>query len=120
MCYDSNIRYRIVILYEIFTVQKVKRMDIKELDKEKAIGLMTKNLPVLRTMLHISQAELAELLGIGRQTLVAFETGKRTMTWNTFLSLLFVFSQREETRGLLPILGIYSEDLQAVYGGRDQ
>ena len=95
-------------------------MDIKELDKEKAVGLMTRNLRVLRTMLHISQAELAELLGIGRQTLVAFETGKRTMTWNTFLSLLFVFSQREETRGLLPILGIYSEYLQAVYGGRDQ
>lgn len=95
-------------------------MDVKDLDKEKAIGLMTKNLPVLRTMLHISQAELAELLGIGRQTLVAFETGKRTMTWNTFLSLLFVFSQRQETRGLLPILGIYSEDLQAVYGSRDR
>lgn len=93
-------------------------MDIKELDKKSAVEQMTKNLPVLRTMLHISQAELAELLGIGRQTLVAFETGKRTMTWNTFLSLLFVFSQRQETRDLLYILGIYSDDLKAVYGSR--
>lgn len=95
-------------------------MDINKINKDESIEIMTQKLPVLRTMLHISQAELAELLGIGRQTLVAFETGKRKMTWNTFLSLMFVFTQKKETRDLLYILGIYSDDLKSVYGDCDR
>lgn len=93
-------------------------MDLNMINKQEYIELMTRNLPVLRTMLHVSQAELAELLGIGRQTLVAFETEKRTMTWNTFLSLMFVFSQRKETRDLMNVLGIFSDELKAVYGDK--
>lgn len=95
-------------------------MDINRINKDEKIEIMTQKLPVLRTMLQISQAELAELLGIGRQTLVAFETGKRKMTWNTFLSLMFVFTQKKETRDLLSILGIYSDDLKSVYGDCDR
>lgn len=95
-------------------------MDINRINKDETIEIMTQKLPVLRTMLQISQAELAELLGIGRQTLVAFETGKRKMTWNTFLSLMFVFTQKKETRDLLYILGIYSDDLKSVYGDCDR
>ena len=92
-------------------------MNLEAINQEKAIQKMTQSLPVLRTMLQLSQAQLAELIGVGRQTLVAFETGKRTMTWNTFLSLLFVFSQRQETRELLNVLGIYTDELKRVYKG---
>ena len=42
-----------------------------------AIRNMTKNLSVLRTMLNLTQAELASIIGIGRQTLVAVENNKR-------------------------------------------
>ena len=83
--------------------------------KEKAIENMTKNMVTLRTMLHLSQAELATLIGMGRQTLVAIETRKRKMTWNTFLSLMFVFSQNKETDSLLEIFGIYSPEIKAIY-----
>ena len=83
--------------------------------KERSIENMTKNMVALRTMLHLSQAELAALIGVGRQTLVAIETRKRKMTWNTFLSLLFVFSQNKETNSLLEIFGIYSSEMKAIY-----
>lgn len=92
-------------------------MTIESINQEQAIQKLTKNLPALRTMLQLSQAHLAQLIGVGRQTLVAFETGKRTMTWNTFLSLLFVFTQREETKELLNVLGIYTSELKSVYRG---
>ncbi len=92
-------------------------MTIESINQEQAIQKLTKNLPALRTMLQLSQAQLAQLIGVGRQTLVAFETGKRTMTWNTFLSLLFVFTQREETKELLNVLGIYTSELKSVYRG---
>ena len=83
--------------------------------KELAVENMTKNMSVLRTMLHFSQAELATLIGVGRQTLVATETRKRKMTWSTFLSLLFVFSQNKETNSLLEIFGIYSPEMKEIY-----
>ena len=92
-------------------------MNLEAINQEQAIQKMTQSLPALRTMLQLSQAQLAELIGVGRQTLVAFETGKRKMTWNTFLSLLFVFSQRQETRELLNVLGIYTDELKRVYKG---
>lgn len=83
--------------------------------KELAVENMVKNLTVLRTMLHLSQVELATLIGVGRQTLVAIETRKRKMTWSTFLSLLFVFSQNKETNSLLEIFGIYSSEMKEIY-----
>lgn len=83
--------------------------------KELAVENMVKNLTVLRTMLHLSQVELATLIGVGRQTLVAIETRKRKMTWSTFLSLLFVFSQNKETSSLLEIFGIYSAEMKEIY-----
>lgn len=83
--------------------------------KEMSIENMTKNMVTLRTMLHLSQADLAALIGVGRQTLVAIETHKRKMTWSTFLSLLFVFSQNKETCSLLEIFGIYTPEMKEIY-----
>ena len=80
-----------------------------------AIRNMTKNLSVLRTMLNLTQAELASIIGIGRQTLVAVENNKRAMSWSVFLSLLFVFSQNKETQVLLEVFNIYTSELKKIY-----
>ena len=80
-----------------------------------AIRNMTKNLSVLRTMLNLTQAELASIIGIGRQTLVAVENNKRAMSWGVFLSLLFVFSQNKETQVLLEVFNIYTSELKKIY-----
>ncbi len=88
---------------------------LNEVMKNEAAECMAKNMSTLRAMLHLSQADLAALIGIGRQTLVAIETRKRKMTWNTFLSLLFIFSQNRETEMLLGLLGIYPQELKEIY-----
>lgn len=88
---------------------------LEENIKEAAVENMTKNMVTLRTMLHLSQAELATLIGVGRQTLVAIENRKRKMTWSTFLSLLFVFYQNKETNYLLEIFEIYPQNLKKIY-----
>ena len=85
--------------------------------KDAAVENMVKNMVVLRTMLDLSQEELATLIGVGRQTLVAIENKKRKMTWNTFLSLLFVFSQNKETSFLLEVFGIYTPLMKEIYSG---
>ncbi len=89
--------------------------NLKEESKQVVVENMVNNLLVLRTMLHLTQAEMAALLGLGRQTYVAIENKKRKMTWATFLSLMFVFSQNAETCKLLEIFGIYTPEMKKVY-----
>ena len=70
---------------------------MNEKTKELLVERMTENLVVLRAKLGITQAELADIAGMSRQTILAIEKKQRTMTWNTFLSLLFIFSVNKNT-----------------------
>ena len=87
--------------------------------RNECIERMVDKLVPLRTMLHLTQSDLAELLGIGRQTVVAIENKKRPMTWSIFLSLMFIFSQRPETKTLLDLFGIYTDELKDLYQNGD-
>ncbi len=84
---------------------------IDEVQKKILIEKLTDNLPVLRAKLGISQGELAEKIGITRQTLTAIESGKREMTWTMFLAFLMVFTKNEVSNDLLIMYNIYTKDL---------
>lgn len=79
--------------------------------KNNLIEVMAENLTMLRAKLDLTQAELAEVVGISRYTLIAIEKKQRKMTWNTFLSLLLVFSKNESTYKLLEAIGVYNSEL---------
>ena len=83
-------------------------VDIK---KYELITRMTDNLKVLRNKLSFTQEELAEKVGISRQTLVNIENKKRDMSWNTFVALITVFRAENSTSDLLNHFGIYTEEL---------
>lgn len=85
------------------------------IDRQHYVQLMVENLPTLRARLGLSQAELANLLGVTRQTLSAVESGARELTWGNFISLLYVFTQNEETIPLLETLGIYTPELASLF-----
>lgn len=70
-------------------------------EKEELIQTLTGALPVLRAAIGISQGEIAEYIGVSRQTYCAFEIRKRQMSWNTFLSLFLFFISNAETNNLL-------------------
>lgn len=88
---------------------------LEEQMKANCIENMTSNLSALRTMLHLSQAELAALIGVARSTVVYIENRQRKMTWSVFLSLLFLFTQNKETKELLRFFGIYPDEMQDIY-----
>ncbi len=85
----------------------------KEMDRALLVRNMTTHLPALRTVLGLTQEELAQKIGVSRGTVIAIETGKREMTWNTFLSLVLLFTKNEATDRLLQVLEIYTDDLNA-------
>lgn len=80
-------------------------------EKRLHMSAMASNLPILRSKLEMSQEELAELLGVTRQTISAFESGQRTMTWSVFLALVLIFFRNEPTKKLLVALNIYTPTL---------
>ncbi len=92
----------------------MKKQITKEI-KDASINNMIENLPVLRAMRHLSQDDLACLIGLSRQTIVMIENKKRTMSWSVFLALMFVFSQTKETNRLLETLDIYADELIGIY-----
>lgn len=66
---------------------------MSEINKNELTKKMSDNLLVLRNKLRLNQSELAEKVGISRQTLLEIEKGKRIMQWNTFVALLAVSEQ---------------------------
>lgn len=88
-----------------------------ELIKDKIVENMTANLPTLRAKATLSQAKLAEMVGVSRQTLVAVENRKRKMSWSTFLACFLIFHKNEETNTLLKLYEIYTDELDEYLTG---
>ena len=83
------------------------------INKEKLIKNMTDNLPMLRRCLDLTQEELADKIGVSRSTIISIENKKREMTWNTFLSLMLLFTKNEGTNKLLNVLEIYTDEFHS-------
>ena len=84
------------------------------MQKEVYLKRMIKNLPTLRASLKLSQKDVAEKIGISRQTVVAFESGKRPLVWNTYLALVFVFLVNEKSKIIMDLFEIFNDDLVKV------
>ena len=81
------------------------------INKDEYMSKMADNLVLLRTKLRLKQTDLANKIGISRQTLMGIENKKRAMTWNTFVALLSIFREDDSTNGLLEHFGIYTLEL---------
>ena len=77
--------------------------------RENLISALVRNLPVLRAKAGITQAQLADCVGITRQTLTAIENGSRKLTWSNYLALCYIFSRSKETAALMDFLNITPE-----------
>lgn len=83
------------------------KFDISEKAKKRLISELTDELIFLRTKLGLSQDEMSNLLGISRQTYSTLETKKRVMSWGTYLSLILIFDNNEQTHDLVRDVRIF-------------
>lgn len=84
-----------------------------DIDRDKLIDTLTDELPVLRAKIGASQDELSQIIGISRQTYSSIESRKRRMTWNIFLSLLFVYDNNEKTHDIIRYMGAFPDSLRS-------
>ena len=85
-------------------------MDIRN----KMIELLRNELPVLRAKARVSQEDIAEKIGISRQTYSSIETGKREMSWTTFLALIAFFQNNDSTKKMLIGIEGLSEGMEII------
>jgi len=87
-------------------------MSFENFDEKQFCEALSKNLPVFRKKLGVSQEEMAHILGLSRQTIANIETGRLPMKWSVFLACMFVFYFNEETRPILEKLNIPYDELR--------
>lgn len=80
-------------------------------EKDSFIAALTPNLTVLRTKAEVSQEELANLIGISRQTYSSVERKVRRMAWSTYLSLVLFFDHNQKTHKMIRQLSIFPQEL---------
>lgn len=84
------------------------------------VELLGKELPVLRAKARISQEDIAEKIGISRQTYSSIETGKREMSWTTFLALIAYFQNNESTKKMIGEINGLSEGIEMIMESSDE
>lgn len=87
--------------------------------KDVLIERMTENLPVLRKKANLTQSDIAELIGVSKFTILSIEKKQRKMSWNTFLSLMLVFTKNKETDKMLTLFEIYTDEFNDFIKMRD-
>jgi len=87
--------------------------DEKEIFKNDYIVKLTEHLTMLRAKAGVTQEDVADRIGIARQTYSAIECGRKSMSWNTFMSLILFFKENSQTKDVIKLLGIYTTELES-------
>lgn len=90
---------------------EIKDIDLNEDERNELISRLVDELPVLRTKLGISQTDLANLIGVSRQTYSSIETKRREMSWGIYLSLVLVFDNNNQTHDYIRKLGLFPQNI---------
>ena len=77
--------------------------------------LMASNLSTLRAKANMTQDELADRLGLSRQTISAIENEKREMLWSTFSVLIMFFTKSKEIKQLMIVMGITNDAVEKTF-----
>lgn len=78
--------------------------------RKELIKKLTTELNTLRAKAGIPQEELAKIIGVSRQTYGAIERRDKTMSWATYLALIFYFEHNNKTSQILRLTGVFPDE----------
>lgn len=80
-------------------------------NRDELISRLVENLPALRAKCNLTQSELADNIGIGRQTLMSIENKKSKMRKDTFIATIVYFSKNEKTSEFMKFLNLHLDQI---------
>jgi len=84
-------------------------------EKLASCKIMASNLSTLREKAKLTQDELADRLGLSRQTISAIENEKRHMQWSTFSVLIMFFARNQEIYQIMIAMGIINNNIEQMF-----
>jgi len=82
------------------------------LNREWLMDEMSRDMASLRLLLGITADEMGNLLGVSRNTYKNLESGKKEISWDQYMALLFVFRYNDRTSPVTDTLGLFPEPLK--------
>lgn len=82
-------------------------IDVKWLTDE-----LSKDLAPLRMLIGLSVEEAADLLGVSTGIYRQFENGSRVLSWDQYMSILFLYHYNRRTTDIVDVLGLYPDSLK--------
>ncbi len=73
---------------------------------------MVRDLVPLRMLIGLSQSEMGKILGFTEQELQGIESGMKSISWDQYLTMLFIFHYNGRTGDIVENLGLYPKALQ--------
>ena len=92
-------------------MEEILRFFLTEEEKDEFIEALTPELALLRAKAEISQEEIANLIGISRQTYGSIERKSRKMSWNTYLSLILFYDYNKKTHKMIRNISAFPHEL---------
>ena len=92
-------------------MEEISKFFLTEEEKDKFIDALTPELALLRAKAEISQEEIANLIGISRQTYGSIERKARKMSWNTYLSLILFYDYNKKTHKMIRNISAFPHEL---------
>lgn len=101
------------LLYEkrFVIMEEISRFFLTEEEKNEFIEALTPELALLRAEAEISQEEIANLIGVSRQTYGSIERKARKMSWNTYLSLILFYDYNKKTHKMIRNISAFPHEL---------
>ena len=96
-----------------------KKILLSDEERKKYISDFIPELPSLRIKAGFSQEELANVIGVSRQTYGAIERGTQKLTWNTYLSLIFFFDYNIATHDMLRSISGFPKEFMLQLNKQD-
>lgn len=84
----------------------------ERLDRKQLIDEMGRDMAPLRLLLGLSQEEMSNILGVPVSTYKSLEAGKKDVSWDQYLALIFLFTYNKRTAAVTDTLGLYPEVLK--------
>ena len=106
------------ILTDIFMGKSPDRPYEGMLDSRWLADEMARDLLPLRLLIGLSADEMGAVLGVSGEVYRSMETGRREISWDQYMALLFLFHYNSRTMNIVDSLGLFPEALKEKLNGR--
>ena len=95
------------------SAEKAEKLRMENrLNREWLMDEMSRDLASLRLLLGMTTDEMSNLLGVSGNTYKSLESGKKEISWDQYMALLFVFHYNDRTSPVTDTLGLFPEPLK--------